>query len=282
MTLPDGTTAPIVAPLDTGVGVLDRSVAILDAVERGARTLAEVVAVTRLSRTTAHRLLQALERHGFLDRGSGTGYRLGPHLDRLASGAHRTAAWRELAHTALGRLAERTGESAQLYVREGDSRICVDAVDSTSELRTSVPVGARLPLTAGSAGKVFLAWSTADDRERLLAGAAALTRSTPTEGKLARELAAIPARGWASSAGEREDGVGSLSVPVDERRRDARCGRLRLGSHRPRRRRGPLASSRRVARGGAADRGCLGRVRTSTAQRGRPGPRRGAGAPHLP
>jgi DNA-binding IclR family transcriptional regulator len=214
MTLPDGTTGPIVAPLDTGVGVLDRSVAILDAVEGGARTLAEVVAVTRLSRTTAHRLLQALERHGFLDRGSGAGYRLGPHLDRLASGAHRAAAWRELAHTALGRLAERTGESAQLYVREGDSRICVDAVDSTSELRTSVPVGARLPLTAGSAGKVFLAWSTPGDRERLLAGAAALTRSTPTGGKLARELAAIPARGWASSAGEREDGVGSLSVPV--------------------------------------------------------------------
>ena len=210
MTVPDDTTAA----LDTGVGVLDRSVAILDAVERGARTLAEVVAVTGLSRTTAHRLLRSLERHAFLGHERGAGYRLGPHLARLAAGSLHAMPWRELAHGPLARLAEATGESAQLYVREGDVRICVEAVESANELRTSVPVGARLPLTAGSAGKVILAWASPADRDRLTGDATALTRRTPTGAALARELATVRARGWAASAGEREDGVGSVSVPV--------------------------------------------------------------------
>jgi DNA-binding IclR family transcriptional regulator len=214
MTLPDAPGAPPPRIADTGVGVLDRSVAILDAVERGARTLAEVVGATGLSRTTAHRLLQALERHALLSHERGSGYRLGPHLARLAAGSERGMPWPALARGPLERLAAATGESAQLYVREADVRVCVEAVESANELRTSVPVGARLPLNAGSAGKVFLAWSSVADRERLVAGARALTRRTPVGAKLERELDAVRARGWASSAGEREDGVGSVSVPV--------------------------------------------------------------------
>ncbi len=61
-----------------------------------------------------------------------------------------------MAHPALDRLSEATGESAQLYVRSVDERVCVDAVESPSELRTIVAVGAELPLTKGSAGKLFL------------------------------------------------------------------------------------------------------------------------------
>ena len=67
----------------------------------------------------------------------------------------------------------------------------------------SVPVGAVLPLTAGSAAQVFLAWSDGD-RARLLASAAF------TE----KELARVRRRGWAESVGERESGVASVSAPV--------------------------------------------------------------------
>jgi len=189
-------------------------VAILDAIDRGSRTLAEVVDATGLSRTTAHRLLQALELHGLLRHERGTGYRLGPHLGSLGAGSLRAMPWRELARGPLSRLAEATGESAQLYVRESDARVCVAAVESANELRTSVPVGARLPLTAGSAGKMFLAWATPSDRDRLIDAATALTDRTPTGAKLSREVATARRRGWAASAGERESGVGSLSVPV--------------------------------------------------------------------
>jgi DNA-binding IclR family transcriptional regulator len=75
----------------------------------------------------------------------------------------------------------------------------VAARDAGAGLRDSVPVGALLPLDAGSGGKVLLAWS--DDAERFPAVPAA-------------ELAAARRRGWASSVAEREPGVASVSAPV--------------------------------------------------------------------
>jgi DNA-binding IclR family transcriptional regulator len=196
------------------VGVLDRSVAILEAVQSGARTLPDIVSSTGLNRATAHRLATALEAQELLTRLGGRGYRLGPRLVRLATAAERALPLRELAHPVLVRLARSTGESAQLYVRSGDERLCVDAVESASELRTIVPVGTSLTLTAGSAAKVFLAWSAGPDRERLLGKVERLTPKTPERGQLLVELETVRRRGWAQSAGERQVGVGSVSAPV--------------------------------------------------------------------
>ena len=59
------------------------------------------------------------------------------------------------ARPALAWLHEQTGESVQLFVRDGDARVCVESIESPRELRTIVPVGARLPLSVGSAGRVL-------------------------------------------------------------------------------------------------------------------------------
>lgn len=198
----------------SGVGVLDRAVAILDAVEAGATTFMDIARETGFSRSTTHRLIKALETHGLIVGVAGRDYRLGPKLSRLAASAARDLPLRALAHPALEGLAATTGESAQLYVRTGDQRICVDAVESTRELRTIVDVGASLPLTAGSAGKVFMAWSEQADGERLLSLAERLTADTPMGRTLERQVNAARRRGWAASAGERQAGVGSVSAPV--------------------------------------------------------------------
>ncbi len=184
----------------TAVGVLDRSVALLELLGDGPRSLRDLAAASGLPRPTAHRLLVALESHGLVARGAGGGaFRLGPRLAELAARAGRELELAALAGPALGRLHDHTGESVQLYVRSGDRRLCVAARDSGSGLRDSVPVGELLPLDAGSGGKVLLAWS--DDSERF-----------PTVP--AAELAAIRRRGWAASVAEREAGVASISAPV--------------------------------------------------------------------
>src|SRR5918996_6509457 len=154
-------------PPTSGVGVLDRCVAILRAVEEGARSFTDIAGATGLTRSTAHRLIQGLEDHGFLLQIGGLGYALGPRLLTLATSASRDLPLRELAHPSLERLARSTGESAQLYVRDGDRRICVDTAESESELRTIVDIGASLPLTKGSAGTVFLAWGSERDQALL-------------------------------------------------------------------------------------------------------------------
>ena len=196
-----------VHPPTSGVGVLDRCAAILRAVEDGARSFTDIVAATGLSRSTAHRLIQGLEDHGFLATVGGFGYALGPRLLALATSAVRDLPLRELAHPALERLARSTGESAQLYVRDGDRRVCIDAAESESELRTIVEIGASLPLTKGSAGTVFLAWAADHDRARLVH-----TAEDPE--RLERKLLTTRRRGWADSVAERAPGVASVSAPV--------------------------------------------------------------------
>jgi DNA-binding IclR family transcriptional regulator len=200
--------------VDTEVGVLDRAVAILDAVEQGARTHAGVVRATGLSRTTAHRLLKSLDAHGLLEYVGGRGYRLGPRLLKLAALSLQEPSLRDAAHPALERLAAATGESAQLYVTSIDGRVCVDSVESSSELRTFVPIGEELPLWAGSAGKVFLASMLPEQAEAHIRRAHALTANTPTADRLRRQVATVRRQGWAASAGERQAGVGSVSAPV--------------------------------------------------------------------
>lgn len=200
--------------VDTEVGVLDRAVGILDAVERGARTHAAVVQATGLSRTTAHRLLKSLEAHGLIEYVGGRGYRLGPRLLKLAAASLQEPALRDVAHLPLERLAAATGESAQLYVTSVDGRVCVDAVESSSELRTFVRIGEELPLWAGSAGKVFMATMTPDQAEEFVGRARPLTPATPTGDRLRRQLATARRQGWTTSSGERQEGVGSVSAPV--------------------------------------------------------------------
>ena len=194
-------------PPTSGVGVLDRCVAILRAVEEGARSFTDIAEATGLTRSTSHRLIQGLEDHGFLLRIGGLGYALGPRLLALAASASRDLPLRELAHPSLERLARSTGESAQLYVRDGDRRVCIDAAESVSELRTIVEIGASLPLTKGSAGAVFLAWTGEHDRARLVH-----TAEDPE--RLERKLITTRRRGWADSVAERAPGVASVSAPI--------------------------------------------------------------------
>jgi DNA-binding IclR family transcriptional regulator len=221
----------------SSVGVLDRTMTILAAIEGGARTFTDVVVATGLTRSTAHRLLRAMEAHGLLTSNAGRGYRLGARLLALSASAARDLPLRDLSHPVLERLTRSTGESAQVYVREGRRRVCVDATESASELRTIVDVGTDLPLTAGSAGKVFLAFGPPGVTAELVAEARPLTPATPVGERLERELATARLRGWAASAGERQAGVGSVSAPV----RDPRGGLVavvsvsgpeqRLGEH---------------------------------------------------
>jgi DNA-binding IclR family transcriptional regulator len=194
-------------PPTSGVGVLDRCVAILRAVEDGCRTFTDLVEATGFSRSTAHRLIQGLEDHGFLAVVGGFGYVLGPRLLALATSAVRDLPLRELAHPALERLARSTGESAQLYVRDDDRRVCIDTAESESELRTIVEIGASLPLTKGSAGAVFLAWAGEPDRARLV-------EATDDPERLQRKLFTTRRRGWADSVAERAPGVASVSAPI--------------------------------------------------------------------
>ena len=114
----------------TGVGVLDKAMVVLGSIEDGPRSLGELQSATGLPRATAHRLATALEAHGLLRRDAEGRFELGPHLVTLGRAASGRFALIEAAMPVLKELRETTGESVQLFVREGDARRCVISLES--------------------------------------------------------------------------------------------------------------------------------------------------------
>lgn len=171
-----GTTFHYVTETVTGVGVLDKGVAILDVVERRPVGASELARAIGLSVSTAHRLANAMVTHGLLSRDDAGIYRMGRRFV--------TSALVELSRPILAELRDRTGESAQLWVRRGDHRLCVASIESPAELRAFLPVGTLLPLPLGSAAHALM-----DSPE-------------------------VRNQGWAETIGERATGVASISAPV--------------------------------------------------------------------
>lgn len=188
----------------SGVGVLDKAVLILSACVEGA-SLAELVERTKLPRATAHRLAQALEVHRLLVRDSQGRWRPGPRLGELANSAPDVLL--TAAEPVLTALRDSTGESAQLFLRRADERVCVAAAERAQGLRDTVPVGSVLSMHAGSAAQVLLAWEPPEAYLPLL----------PRCRFTGKTLAEVRRRGWAQSVGEREAGVASVSAPVRDR-----------------------------------------------------------------
>ena len=156
---------------------------------------------TGIPKPTAHRLAVAMEGHGLLIRDDTGRFCLGPLLVTLAGTADPLV---DAAAPVLRQLRDRTGESCQLYRRHGEMRVCVAAADRPSGLRDSVPAGAVLPMTAGSAAQILLAWEPVE-RVSDLVSAASFDERT---------LDLVRRQGWAASVAEREPGVASVSAPV--------------------------------------------------------------------
>jgi DNA-binding IclR family transcriptional regulator len=162
----------------SGVGVLDKSMRLLDALVDGPLSLAELVQRTDMHRATAHRLASALIVHGMARRTDDGRFCLGLRCVVLAANVAE-ARLAEMAQPVLAELRDATGESTQLYVVDGHERVCLAAAESPHGLRTIVPVGQRLTMSLGSAARV-------------LSGEA----------------------GIVASVGERQAGVASVSAPV--------------------------------------------------------------------
>ncbi len=166
----------------TGVGVLDKSMTVLQAVAVEPLGLSRLQAATGLPRATAHRLATALEAHGLLRRDTDGRFELGHGLVSLGRISAERFPLVDVVRPVATALRDSTGECVQLFVREGNQRRCVLSLESAHGLRWIVPEGSLMPLDVGSSG-------------RLLNGERSST-------------------GWLQSVGEREAGAASVSAPV--------------------------------------------------------------------
>jgi len=182
-------------------------------------TLAELVRTVGLNKTTAYRLLTALEAEGLVERGTGDGYRLGPELVALGSRALGADDLRAAARGELIALAKKTRETAHLEIRAGAETLILDEALGSHRVGATPSVGTRWPAHATSTGKVLLAALDDPDLEALLESPLpALTPRTITNPQaLRRELQRVRDRGYATGIEELEPGYMAVAVPVHGR-----------------------------------------------------------------
>ena len=180
-------------------------------------SLTQLARLAQLPTTTVHRLLVALVRTGYVVQDANTSrYALGPKLVLIGQRASRKNELIRIARPWLEELALQTGETVNLTTRVGDSVVQLDHVESRNMLRVTYPEGERFPMHASASGKLFLAWLSNAERERILTSALhPYTQETMVrKSALEADLAVIRERGYAIDDAERENGVRCVALPI--------------------------------------------------------------------
>ncbi len=177
-------------------------------------SLGEIQHATGIPTSTVQRLVSNMVAEGLLDR-VGDRVRIGVRMAYWAGAAARGVDVLELAGPVLREIRDTTGETAAFFRAEHGYRVCVAVAETRHALRREMHVGKIVPLHAGSAGRVLLAWDH-ELAERVLTGPLeTLTDYTVTTPQVLRELVGQTRRdGFAITSSERDDGASGLSAPV--------------------------------------------------------------------
>jgi len=175
--------------------------------------LLEIAEQTNLSPSTVLRIISTLEDKNFVKRDIKTKkYSLGSKIYQLAEMASNNtyAMLKKVAYKHMLELSNKYNENVRLFVPDGVSKLCIEAVESTRELRQVIKVGERHDLVHGAAGKILLAFMSADERSRLF-------HEDPYDEKVYEK---VREAGYALSIGEREEGLVGIAAPIiDEPRK---------------------------------------------------------------
>lgn len=199
---------------------LERAISILNSFtlaqpELGVR---EVSRKINLSASTTGRIMAGLKEMGLLSQNPATrSYALGAGVMAWAGVYTATLDVRNAALAAVEQLHHDTQETISLYILQGDERVCVERRESPQTVRLVTRVGRRLPLYAGSAGKVFLAFLSPERTREILdqTDFSPFTANTITDRSiLEAELEVVRRQGYALSTGEWQSEASGIAAPI--------------------------------------------------------------------
>ena len=206
------------------IQTLDRMAAILDcfSLDKPALGVREVARETTLSPSTVGRIMAYMKEMGILNQDTETHlYMMGSKVLAWAGIYMVTSDVRTIALPVMVRLQEHTRETISLYILEGSERVCVERLESPETVRIVARIGRRIPLYAGSAGKVFLAFMPENRREMILQDIdlVPMTARTITDvDALRANLSQIREKGYAVSRGEWIIDASGTAAPIFDQR----------------------------------------------------------------
>jgi DNA-binding IclR family transcriptional regulator len=207
-------------PAESGLQVLDRVVGLLSLLGEaggGGMQLSRVATALGLSASTTHRLLAALEHHGWVERADGgKRHRLGAALIALAGQAADGTGLRRLCRPALARLSDESGETTFLIVRSGLNAVVVDRQDGSYVIESLTQgVGGLMPLGIGAGSATILASQPEAEIEAVMeANAARYPQFGSSVEQVRRRIRQVQADGYLMSDDSLIAGLAVLSVAI--------------------------------------------------------------------
>ena len=201
------------------VQVIARIGLILDAIaESEAASLKELSMASGLAVTTTSRLLNSLQREGFVERDHVTKqYWIGRRFLRFAAGSRPRRDIVSVLHCYVEELSAVTGEDTGLAELQGQHAVFIDRVDGMHALRIIDVIGGPEPLYVGAFRKVLLAFQSDDWIENYVR-TLNFTKFTPSTIcsaiELLAEISRIRKHGYATSFGERIADAAGIAAPV--------------------------------------------------------------------
>jgi IclR family transcriptional regulator, pca regulon regulatory protein len=206
---------------------LERGLAVLGAFtpDRPALGISELARELTLTRSTTHRYVATLASLGFLDQDASTRkYRLGPRVLDLGFSVLGSLGLREIAAPHLRRLADATGHTSNLAIRDDTDVILIDRVRGRPgryhHLEFALHVGSRIPAYCSATGKVLLAFLPRPDLEQVVERIDLVQRGPRTltdKRALLAELDRVRRTGIAVNDEELESALRSIAAPVRSR-----------------------------------------------------------------
>lgn len=182
----------------------------------GARELAKEMGINH---TNIYRILETLEKNGFVNKHPDTKkYSLGFAILELSGVVHESLNLDHLIRPILQSLCEETGESVFLTVLDREDAITLMVVEPKNKVKFSVAEGSRAPIYVGASYRSILAYQPDEFVEKTINnGLTQYTEKTMTDpDTLRKELLLIREQGYAESQGEYTPDVVAIAVPVKD------------------------------------------------------------------
>lgn len=181
-------------------------------------TLTGVSDRLQIPKSTAHGILHAMSRHGYLTLDPATNrYTISLGFVGRTRATPAIEVLRQRARRHLTRLASTLGETVKLIAFEGTNSVAIDFVDGGRPLKYSVRLGQRWPLHATGGGKLYLAQYDDETVREMLTelGLQQITHETIVDvDALLSEIAEVRRKGWARQREEIHDGISGFAAPV--------------------------------------------------------------------
>ncbi|MCP1124185.1 IclR family transcriptional regulator [Bacillus sp. 3103sda1] len=180
-------------------------------------TLAEMVRLTGMPKTSVYRLIGSLEEMGLLQKTIDGAYKLGFVFLRFGQLVSERLSLRKIAKPYMEKLQKEIGQAVNLIIQDGDEAIYIEKIDGDQPVRVYTAIGRRAPLYAGACPRILLTYFLKEEQENYIKNTTlvALAKGTVTdENELRDMLQTAKNNGYTISYSELENHTAAIAAPI--------------------------------------------------------------------